>query len=180
MRKKAPHEFTMWNYSDPPPFFFIFFTHTPKMITIHSTAVFKSHPNIQKKTHAYPALFQTICLFVYCSDSWSGLACLPGSCSSAMLTGLISICPDKPPFGFYLRHSTSVGEGMGNVCHESASVAGMGTVLSHAIQRERPELFPEGSNTEQASLQDSFMLWFTCEIWLLWMTSQSGPKYLQM
>lgn len=54
---------------------------------------------------------------------------------------------------------------MGNVCHESASVPGMRSVLSHAIQKERPELFPQGSNTEQASVQDSFVFWFTLEIW---------------
>lgn len=51
-----------------------------------------------------------ICLFVHRDDSLSGLTCLPGSCSSTMLTGLIAIYPDKLPFAFYLMHSTSVGE----------------------------------------------------------------------
>ncbi len=48
-----------------------------------------------------------------------------------------------------------------NLCHELTSVPGMSSLLSHAIQKERPEFFPQGSNTEQASLQDSFVLWFT-------------------
>lgn len=72
----------------------LFLTHSPKMIT----GVPPQHTNTT--LHILPCFKPlSICLFVYCDVSWSGLACLSGSCSRAMLTGLISIYLDKLPFG---------------------------------------------------------------------------------
>lgn len=93
-KKKKKKKLAHVNCGNSHFLFFLFLKHSPKMIT----GVPPQHTNTS--LHILPCFKPlTFCLFVYCDDSWSGLACLPGSCSRAMLTGFISIYPDKLPFG---------------------------------------------------------------------------------
>lgn len=140
-----------------------FSSHTAQrwsLFTQHSCL--ESQPDIQTQlstSNRFKPL--NICLSVHRDDSWSGLACLPGSCSSTRLTGLIAIYPDKLPFGFHLRHSTSVGEGRECVPRINVRVWHEISVESRNTEGKAWTSLSLKAQTQKSSMQDSFVLWLT-------------------